>query len=162
MPLLAVTGSEKSAKSALSNRSGLGHHPTHGDDFFLTGKWAHVTSRDICLCVYFAMLLLLPATGLLVALLAGNPHANSWQSSVRHLLGCYCMICAHRFTLSLPRRRQVGEICGYIYIQMAFTTFVIILPGWLARYVLLTRRPFINQTGLPLSTRLPHAHIITM
>jgi hypothetical protein len=83
MPLLAATGSEKSAKSALSNRSGLGHDPTHGDDFFLTGKWAHVTSRDICLCVYFAMLLLLPATGLLVALLAGNPHANSWKSSVR-------------------------------------------------------------------------------
>jgi len=39
----------------------------------------------------------------------------------------------------------VGEICGYIYIQMAFTTLVIILPGWLARYVLLTRRPFINH-----------------
>jgi len=83
LPLLAATGSEKSAKSVLSHRSGLGHRPTHGDDFFLTGKWAHVTSRDICLCVYFAMLLLLPATGLLVALLAGNPHANSWQSSVR-------------------------------------------------------------------------------
>jgi hypothetical protein len=98
------TGSAKSSKKSSKSAD-------FGDDFFLTGNWVHFTSRDICILLYFLMMISLPAVGFGIAVYCGNPQINSFQSSVQ-------------------------EISGYIYLQMGFTTVIIILPGWLARYEL--------------------------
>ena len=77
-------------------------------DQYLNSKNAHMSSRDISMALFFTAMLLIPAGGLVIAIATGNFAVNSF-------------------------RANESEISGYVYLQMVFTTLVLILPGWLAR-----------------------------
>jgi signal transduction histidine kinase len=80
-------------------------------DAFFKGKRPAWTSRDITMALYFAAMVLIPALGLVISKACGNPGINSLTATAR-------------------------EISGYVYLQMAFTTLVFVLPAYLARYEL--------------------------
>ena len=77
-----------------------------GTDFFLTGgKMTHLSSRDMCIGLYFLAMLVVPSVGLIIATVYGNVTINEWQASS-------------------------SELCGYVYVEMCFKILVIILPGY--------------------------------
>ena len=79
-------------------------------DLYLNSMNAHMSSRDISMALFFTAMLFIPAGGLVIAIATGNFAINSF-------------------------RANESEISGYVYLQMVFTTLILILPGWLARYV---------------------------
>lgn len=77
-------------------------------DQYLNSKNAHMSSRDISMALFFTAMLFIPAGGLAIAIATSNFAVNSFHANE-------------------------SEISGYVYLQMVFTTLILILPGWLAR-----------------------------
>ena len=79
--------------------------------YLRSGKQSQWTSRDFSLTLFFSAMLLIPAGGLIIATACGNPMINALQASAY-------------------------EISGFVYLQMCFTTVILVLPGFMARYEL--------------------------
>ena len=105
----------------------------------------HLSSRDMCLGLYFLTMIIVPSVGVMISAANGNPTINAWHAAS-------------------------PELCGYLYLEMCFKILVIILPGWLARYEqnytsesLREKESFITQvtTMTPFPVQHPIIHIYT-
>ena len=99
----------------------------------------HLSSRDMCLGLYFLTMIIVPSVGVMISAANGNPTINAWHAAS-------------------------PELCGYLYLEMCFKILVIILPGWLARYEqnytsesLREKESFITQVAVETRTPLTNA-----